>query len=65
MISSFGRFSARGVRRPWPDRIFFSKLKKNMNSFMARLIIDVREIFCQGRQNPILRPNKILDLCCV
>ena len=23
--------------------------------------IDVREIFCQGRQNPILRPNKILD----
>ena len=23
--------------------------------------IDVRAIFCQGRQNPILRPNEILD----
>ena len=23
--------------------------------------IDVREIFCQGRQNTILRPNEILD----
>ena len=23
--------------------------------------IDVRNIFCQGRQNPILRPNDIVD----
>ena len=25
------------------------------------ITIDVREIFCQGCQNPILRPNEILD----
>ena len=26
-----------------------------------RVYIDVCEIFCQGRQNPSLRPNEILD----